>query len=51
MPYISLLSTLRVEMSADGNTWPLAADDPAGGLALAAATIDPLGVSIRSRSS
>lgn len=45
--FILLHQTVRVETSLDGSTWTLAAEEPAGGLALTGALADPLGVPIR----
>jgi hypothetical protein len=45
--FILLPTTVRVETSLDGRAWTLAADEPAGGLALAGAFADPRGVPIR----
>ena len=45
--FILLDTTVRVETSLDGSTWTLAAEEPAGGLALAGAFVDPRGVPIR----
>ncbi len=44
---VLLRTTLRVETSLDGSTWTAVADEPPGGLALAGALEDPLGVPMR----
>ncbi len=46
--HVSLLyRTVRVETSADGETWTIAADEPPGGLALIGALSEPLVVPLR----
>jgi hypothetical protein len=42
-----LPDTVRVETSMDGSTWAVAAEEAPGGLALAGALADPLGVPLR----
>jgi hypothetical protein len=44
---VLLRATLRVETSIDGVTWTVAADEPTGGLAFAAALLDPRWVPVR----
>ena len=44
---VLLRATVRVEISADGVTWAVAADEPAGGLAFAGALADPRAVPVR----
>jgi F5/8 type C domain len=44
---VLLRATLRVETSADGVAWTVAADEPTGGLAFTGALADPRGVPVR----
>jgi len=44
---VLLRATLRVETSADGATWTVAADEPTGGLAFSGALVDPRTVPVR----
>jgi hypothetical protein len=44
---VLLNATLRVETSADGNTWTMAAEDPTGGLAFAGSLRDPRRIPVR----